>query len=56
MKDFLSSWDWAAGDLLVREAGGRTSDVAGQPWRLRSHNMVATNGPLHQELLAALKG
>ena len=52
----LSPWDWAAGDLLVREAGGRISDVSGQPWRLRSNNMVATNGLLHEELLAALKG
>ena len=52
----LSPWDWAAGDLLVREAGGRTSDVSGRPWRLRSNNMVATNGLLHEELLAALRG
>jgi myo-inositol-1(or 4)-monophosphatase len=52
----LSPWDWAVGDLLVREAGGRTSDVSGQPWRLRSGNMAATNGLLHEELLAALKG
>jgi myo-inositol-1(or 4)-monophosphatase len=52
----LSPWDWAVGDLLVREAGGRTSDVSGQPWRLRSNNIVATNGLLHEELLAALKG
>ena len=52
----LSPWDWAAGDLLVREAGGRTSDVSGRPWRLRSGNMVATNDLLHEALLAALKG
>jgi myo-inositol-1(or 4)-monophosphatase len=52
----LSPWDWAAGDLLVREAGGRTSDVSGQPWRLRNNSMVASNGLLHEELLAALKG
>ena len=52
----LSPWDWAAGDLLVRESGGRTSDVLGHPWRLRSNNMVATNGLLHEELLATLKG
>jgi myo-inositol-1(or 4)-monophosphatase len=52
----LSPWDWAAGDLLVQEAGGRTSDISGQPWRLRSNNMVATNGLLHEELLAVLKG
>jgi myo-inositol-1(or 4)-monophosphatase len=53
---YLSPWDWAAGDLSVREAGGRTSQVSGQPWRLRSGNMVASNGLLHEELLAALKG
>ena len=52
----LSPWDWATGDLLVREAGGRTSDVSGQPWRLKSSNMVATNGLLHEELLAVLRG
>lgn len=52
----LRPWDWAAGELLVREAGGRTSDVSGQPWRLRSGSLVATNGLLHEELLAALKG
>jgi myo-inositol-1(or 4)-monophosphatase len=52
----LSPWDWAAGHLLVQEAGGRTSDVSGQPWRLRSNNMVATNGLLHEELLAVLTG
>jgi myo-inositol-1(or 4)-monophosphatase len=52
----LSPWDWAAGHLLVQEAGGRTSDVSGQPWRLRSNSMVATNGLLHEELLAVLKG
>jgi myo-inositol-1(or 4)-monophosphatase len=52
----LSPWDWAVGDVLVREAGGRISDVSGQPWRLRSGNIVASNGLLHEELLAALKG
>lgn len=52
----LSPWDWAAGDLLVREAGGRISNVSDQPWRLRSSNIVATNGLLHEELLTALKG
>jgi myo-inositol-1(or 4)-monophosphatase len=53
---YLSPWDWAAGDLLVREAGGRISDVSGQPRRFRGNSMVATNDLLHEELLAALKG
>jgi len=51
---WLNPWDWAAGVLLVTEAGGTVTDVAGQPWRLDSSSMVATNGHLHQELLRAV--
>ena len=52
----LRPWDWAAGELLVREAGGKISDVSGQSRSLGSSSMVASNGLIHEELLAALKG
>jgi myo-inositol-1(or 4)-monophosphatase len=52
----LNPWDWAAGWLLVEEAGGRVTDVRGEPWALSSGDMVATNGRLHRELLAHLAG
>ncbi len=50
----LNPWDVAAGLLLVREAGGRTSDERGEPYRLGQRFVVASNGRLHQPLLEAL--
>ncbi len=50
----LRPWDWAAGWLLVREAGGQVTDRQGQPWSLASGDMVASNGLLHRDLLSCL--
>lgn len=50
----LQPWDWAAGSLLVEEAGGRVTDLRGRPWSLSSRDMVASNGILHEELLSCL--
>jgi myo-inositol-1(or 4)-monophosphatase len=51
----LSSWDIAAGSLLVEEAGGRMSDIAGEPYHLGVRNVSASNGRIHDELLEELK-
>lgn len=51
---YLNPWDVAAGRLLVTEAGGRVSDESGRPHRLDSRGLVASNGAIHDELLAAL--
>jgi len=48
-------WDIAAGILLVREAGGFVSDLAGGQTMLTSGNVLAANGPLHLPLAALLK-
>ncbi|MGC8760348.1 MAG: inositol monophosphatase family protein [Bryobacteraceae bacterium] len=48
----LNPWDMAAGLLLVREAGGRTSNMKGAPADLRGPHIAATNGPIHDALLA----
>ena len=50
----LNPWDWAAGWLLVEEAGGKITDMRGEPWSLLAGDMVATNSHLHPELLAHL--
>lgn len=50
----LSPWDWAAGFLMVQEAGGKVTDRDGQTWTLESKGMVATNGLIHRELLEVL--
>lgn len=53
----LEPWDVAAGLLLVREAGGESSDFRGRTEferLLHGRNVVATNGPLHEELRTSL--
>ena len=48
----LNPWDTAAGFLLVEEAGGRLSDFSGGPFQLDSREVLASNGLIHQELVA----
>lgn len=50
----LEPWDWAAGWLLVEEAGGTVTDLQGRPWLLGKHSMTASNGLVHDQLVAAL--
>lgn len=55
----LSSWDVAAGILLVQEAGGRVTGINGQPFRLGKHDsvaLVASNGHIHKAMLSVLDG
>jgi len=51
----LNAWDTAAGFLLVQEAGGRMSDLTGSPYSLTVRDVVATNGHIHDEMLAYLR-
>ncbi|HSE94203.1 MAG TPA: inositol monophosphatase family protein [Methylomirabilota bacterium] len=51
----LGAWDAAAGALLVEEAGGRVTDLGGGPLDLDRPAIVATNGRIHDEVLAVLK-
>ena len=55
-------WDQAAGSLLIEEAGGRVTDLAGQPLDftcgrrlLRNTGMLASNGLLHRAALEAVQ-
>jgi fructose-1,6-bisphosphatase/inositol monophosphatase family enzyme len=41
----------AAGTLLVTEAGGKCSDMSGEPARLRGPHLLADNGTVHAEML-----
>jgi myo-inositol-1(or 4)-monophosphatase len=50
----LKPWDLAAGCLLVEEAGGTVTGYRGEPFTPYGADVVATNGPLHGALLAAL--
>ena len=50
------SWDFAAGILLVEEAGGKVTDLKGNPVTMRPgrFNLVVSNGLLHDKLLSQL--
>jgi myo-inositol-1(or 4)-monophosphatase len=50
----LKSWDLAAGAAIVKAAGGRVSDFAGEDDCVTNGHVVATNGRIHDALLAAL--
>lgn len=54
-------WDHAAGMLCVTEAGGRVSDIDGKPLDFSrgrelsgNRGIVATNGPVHERVVAAV--
>ena len=57
----FSDWDICAGDVLVTEAGGAVSEVAGTPIRYgtpgnsQRGGLLATNGVIHAAAVAALK-
>jgi myo-inositol-1(or 4)-monophosphatase len=50
----LSAWDVAAGILLVREAGGRATDLVGEPLVDPQTGILATNGLLHEQVIGII--
>ncbi|GMQ81838.1 MAG: inositol monophosphatase family protein [Rhodothermia bacterium] len=50
----LKPWDVAAGIVLVREGGGRISDYRGDDEPAFDHQVVASNGHIHAEMLDLL--
>ena len=59
---FERIWDHAGGVILVEEAGGRVTDLNGDPLDftcgqtlLKNRGVIVTNGLLHDEVLTAVK-
>jgi myo-inositol-1(or 4)-monophosphatase len=50
----LAPWDVAAGILLVEEAGGRVTDFDGGPPPASGARIAASNGRVHDAMLAVL--
>ena len=50
----LAPWDIAAGILLVREGGGRVTDLEGRDIAPAHSPVMASNGPLHDWLLECM--
>lgn len=52
----LSPWDYAAGTLIIQEAGGRVSDFAGNPPVREESTIIASNGLIHEMLRDEVSG
>ena len=50
----LEPWDSAAGYLIVEEAGGKVTDHEGNSFSVYQHKVLATNGKIHDEMLAVM--
>ena len=50
----LNPWDMAAGSVIVREAGGRLTDFSGKDLSIYGQELVASNGQIHEAMLAVL--
>lgn len=51
----LNPWDCAAGYLIVREAGGIVTNFSGGRGSIYEAETVASNGRIHEEMLAVLE-
>lgn len=52
----LSPWDYAAGSLILEEAGGVVTDMTGQPLRFdRKCSLAAANAVCHETLLEIIR-
>ena len=48
-------WDTAAGQIIVEEAGGRVTGLDAGPLDLAAPSIVATNGRIHDAVLAKIR-
>lgn len=46
----LKPWDVAAGSLIVTEAGGRVTDLAGAAFSIHDDEILASNGTIHGQM------
>ena len=51
----MKPWDCAAGDLIVREAGGLVTDFVGGHSYLKSGNIVAGGSRITKQILTKLQ-
>lgn len=47
----LRPFDAAAGVLMVKEAGGKVTNLQGKDWTINDHYLIASNSLIHQKLL-----
>jgi myo-inositol-1(or 4)-monophosphatase len=52
----LNAWDSAAGFIIVEEAGGKVTDLFGAYYNPYQPGIVATNGLIHDKMVAIING
>jgi len=55
IESYLGPWDIAAGTLILMQAGGKVTDFEGGDTFYSGHQVLATNGKLHNQLLDVVK-
>ena len=51
---YIGQWDYMAGALIVKEAGGMVTDYDGSSHFTHGDSIIATNGLIHQALLEGI--
>ena len=51
----LKHWDVCAGILIAQEAGGHVTGMDGSPFTPSAGHLIASNGPLHEEMLRVIR-
>src|SRR5215204_4156940 len=51
----IKIWDIAAGSVILEEAGGKVTDYYGGALDLEGEEVVASNGPLHPDLVSVTR-
>ena len=51
---YIGRWDYMAGALIVKEAGGRVTDYSGNDYFMQGDSVIATNAVIHDDLLSAI--
>jgi len=51
---FINIWDFAAGALIIKEAGGLVSNFSGSEDFLKGHHVIASNGQVHSPMISLL--
>ena len=52
---YIGQWDYMAGALIVKEAGGRVTNYAGDDYMMEGDSVIATNVITHDALLAVIQ-
>lgn len=55
-EDGIAPWDVSAGAVIVQEAGGLVTNLAGGAFRSDDRQIIASNGIIHSELVNVIAG